>query len=176
MPTIHNSLKKRLSQEQGKKMTSSLYRSIYPSAKMHFEYYRKDEVVLPGNGLQIQKTGYRKPDSILVVNPLAKNHRGETFTIAIEVKVRKESFNEDNKYPKYLGWTDFLLIAVPAKISAYVNSRITNPYIGVVDIDTGDIVRMPMRQAIPPERELFVIRKMMFRFRTSHKRTEVCPE
>lgn len=114
------------------------------------------------------------PDALLFVKPgFRALNQGQCFTVALEIKGEKGDLMSDDKLHKYLGWTDFLFIAVPADLADCAQNKVdqisiahpeTVSKIGVVQLDTGTICRWPKRSEVTIERQNLVLQNAIYNY------------
>ena len=114
------------------------------------------------------------PDALLFVKPGYRSlNQGQCFTVALEIKGEKGDLMSDDKLYKYLGWTDFLFIAVPADLADDAQNKVdqinadhpeTVSKIGVVQLDTGTICRWPKRSKVTVEKQNLVLQNAIYNY------------
>lgn len=114
------------------------------------------------------------PDAVLFVKPGFRSlNQGQCFTVALEIKGEKGDLMSDDKLYKYLGWTDFLFIAVPADLADDAQNKVdqinadhpeTVSKIGVVQLDTGTICRWPKRSKVTVEKQNLVLQNAVYNY------------
>lgn len=114
------------------------------------------------------------PDALLFVKPGYRSlNQGQCFTVALEIKGEKGDLMSDDKLYKYLGWTDFLFIAVPADLADDAQNKVdqinadhpeTVSKIGVVQLDTGTICRWPKRSKVTVEKQNLVLQNAVYNY------------
>ena len=114
------------------------------------------------------------PDAVLFVKPGFRSlNQGQCFTVALEIKGEKGDLMSDDKLHKYLGWTDFLFIAVPADLADDAQDKVaqiniahpeTFSKIGIVQLDTGTICRWPKRSEVTVEKQNLVLQNAVYNY------------
>lgn len=114
------------------------------------------------------------PDALLFVKPGYRSlNQGQCFTVALEIKGEKGDLMSDDKLYKYLGWTDFLFVAVPADLADDAQSKVdqinadhpeTISKIGIVQLDTGTICRWPKRSEVTVEKQNLVLQNAVYNY------------
>ena len=114
------------------------------------------------------------PDALLFVKPGYRSlNQGQCFTVALEIKGGKGDLMSDDKLHTYLGWTDFLFIAVPADLADDAQNKVdqinadypeTVSKIGVVQLDTGTICRWPKRSKVTVEKQNLVLQNAVYNY------------
>lgn len=114
------------------------------------------------------------PDALLFVKPGYRSlNQGQCFTVALEIKGEKGDLISDDKLYKYLGWTDFLFVAVPADLADDAQSKVdqinadhpeTISKIGIVQLDTGTICRWPKRSEVTVEKQNLVLQNAVYNY------------
>lgn len=89
----------------------------------------------------------RRFDAIALVKPFYSAYGNDLFTVGFEIKVNKNDLINDEKFKDYMGFTDFFFFVVPQfLVNEVINKSAENKCIGVIDIETKTIVKMPERQ------------------------------
>lgn len=118
------------------------------------------------------KTKYGRPkpqrrrlDSVLLVKPHYKAYGNEIFTLGIEIKVSKSDLLSDEKFIEYLGYTDFLLFAVPENLVEYAVQKLKDfPTIGIISVGEKPVVsKYPDRQKVSPDHKSEVLQELLLK-------------
>ena len=109
----------------------------------------------------------RRFDAMLLVVPsLSALAQQWTFKVGIEVKASKSNLMKDNKIFDYLGWTDYFFVAAPNYLVKFAVERFKDsPRIGILSLDSGDIVKMPAWQDISTGRKLSIMEQAFYGYK-----------
>ncbi|NME72809.1 hypothetical protein [Flammeovirga aprica] len=121
-----------------------------------------------------EKTRFGKPkpqrrrfDAIMTIKPHYAAYGEELMTAGIEIKVSKHDLLNDDKFEEYIGWTDFFFFAVPHKLveSAMEKAESSehSDLIGVLDVEKGEMVKVPVRQEVGVREKMEVYREIVFK-------------
>ena len=174
----HENLKQHLVGKPGKDFVTNLTLAVYDfTSKIRraygsfdFIHYRIfEEVTVREYTGQKNKWGDEKPehyrfDGVFFVEPhqSAINQR-QTYTVGVELKNSKGDLMGDAKIEHYLGYTDFFFIGVPSNLVADAVGRAkTDDHIGVFDVETGRLCKMPARIHPTVERKYNLLEQIMY--------------
>lgn len=139
-----------------------------------FEEFRLRQNTGEKTRLGLDKKQQLIPDVVLFVKPGYRSlNQGQCFTVALEIKGEKGDLLSDDKLYKYLGWTDFLFVAVPADLADDAQSKVdqinadhpeTISKIGIVQLDTGTICRWPKRSEVTVEKQNLVLQNAVYNY------------
>ena len=139
-----------------------------------FEEFRLRQDTGEKTRLGLDKKQQLIPDVVLFVKPDYRSlNQGQCFTVALEIKGEKGDLMSDDKLYKYLGWTDFLFVAVPADLADDAQSKVdqinadhpeTISKIGIVQLDTGTICRWPKRSEVTVEKQNLVLQNAVYNY------------
>lgn len=139
-----------------------------------FEEFRLRQDTGKKTRLGLDKKQQLIPDALLFVKPGYRSlNQGQCFTVALEIKGEKGDLMSDDKLYKYLGWTDFLFVAVPADLADDAQSKVdqinadhpeTISKIGIVQLDTGTICRWPKRSEVTVEKQNLVLQNAVYNY------------
>jgi DNA-binding transcriptional ArsR family regulator len=139
-----------------------------------FEEFRLRQDTGEKTRLGLDKKQQLIPDVVLFVKPGYRSlNQGQCFTVALEIKGEKGDLMSDDKLYKYLGWTDFLFVAVPADLADDAQSKVdqinadhpeTISKIGIVQLDTGTICRWPKRSEVTIEKQNLVLQNAVYNY------------
>lgn len=139
-----------------------------------FEEFRLREATGEKTRKGLDKKLQLIPDALLFVKPGYRSlNQGQCFTVALEIKGEKGDLMSDDKLYKYLGWTDFLFVAVPADLADDAQSKVdqinadhpeTISKIGIVQLDTGTICRWPKRSEVTVEKQNLVLQNAVYNY------------
>ena len=139
-----------------------------------FEEFRLRQDTGEKTRLGLDKKQQLIPDVVLFVKPGYRSlNQGLCFTVALEIKGEKGDLMSDDKLYKYLGWTDFLFVAVPADLADDAQSKVdqinadhpeTISKIGIVQLDTGTICRWPKRSEVAIEKQNLVLQNAVYNY------------
>lgn len=139
-----------------------------------FEEFRLRQDTGKKTRLGLDKKQQLIPDVVLFVKPGYRSlNQGQCFTVALEIKGEKGDLMSDDKLYKYLGWTDFLFVAVPADLVDDAQSKVdqinadypkTISKIGIVQLDTGTICRWPKRSEVTIEKQNLVLQNAVYNY------------
>jgi hypothetical protein len=111
-----------------------------------------------------EKPEHYRFDCVFFVNPhqSAINQR-QTYSIGVELKNSKGDLMGDDKIEHYLGYTDFFFIGVPSNLVNEAKERAkTDDHIGVFDVETGRLSKMPTRIHPTVERQKNLLEQILF--------------
>ncbi len=174
----HENLKQHLVGKPGKDFVTNLTLAVYDFVSkirraygsFDFIHYRIfEEVTVREYTEQKNKWGDEKPehyrfDCVIFIEPhqSAINQR-QTFTVGVELKNSKGDLMGDAKIEHYLGYTDFFFIGVPSNLVADAVGRAkTDDHIGVFDVETGRLCKMPARIHPTVERKYNLLEQIMY--------------
>lgn len=139
-----------------------------------FEEFRLRQNTGEKTRLGLDKKQQLIPDVVLFVKPGYRSlNQGQCFTVVLEIKGEKGDLMSDDKLYKYLGWTDFLFVAVPADLADDAQSKVdqinadhpeTISKIGIVQLDTGTICRWPKRSEVTVEKQNLVLQNAVYNY------------
>lgn len=139
-----------------------------------FEEFRLRQDTGEKTRLGLDKKQQLIPDVVLFVKPGYRSlNQGQCFTVALEIKGEKGDLMSDDKLYKYLGWTDFLFVAVPADLADDAQSKVdqinadhpeTISKIGIVQLDTGTICRWPKRSEVTVEKQNLILQNAVYNY------------
>lgn len=174
----HENLKQHLVGKPGKDFVTNLTLAVYDFVSkirraygsFDFIHYRIfEEVTVREYTGQKNKWGDEKPehyrfDCVFFVEPhqSAINQR-QTYTVGVELKNSKGDLMGDAKIEHYLGYTDFFFIGVPSNLVVDAVGRAkTDDHIGVFDVETGRLCKMPARIHPTVERKYNLLEQIMY--------------
>lgn len=179
----HSDLKKQLTSKNMQAFVVDLCHYVYEWSEFipveGLEYKIFEEFRLREDTGEKTRKGLDKklqliPDALLFVKPGYRSlNQGQCFTVALEIKGEKGDLMSDDKLHKYLGWTDFLFIAVPANLADDAQNKVdqinadhpeTVSKIGVVQLDTGTICRWPKRSEVTVEKQNLVLQNAVYNY------------
>ena len=179
----HSDLKKQLTSKNMQAFVVDLCHYVYEWSEFIpvegleykiFEEFRLREATGEKKRKGLDKKIQLIPDALLFVKPGYRSlNQGQCFTVALEIKGEKGDLMSDDKLHKYLGWTDFLFIAVPADLADYAQNKVdqiniahpeTVSKIGVVQLDTGTICRWPKRSEVTVEKQNLVLQNAVYNY------------
>ena len=139
-----------------------------------FEEFRLRQNTGEKTRLGLDKKQQLIPEVVLFVKPGYRSlNQGQCFTVALEIKGEKGDLMSDDKLYKYLGWTDFLFVAVSADLADDAQSKVdqinadhpeTISKIGIVQLDTGTICRWPKRSEVTVEKQNLVLQNAVYNY------------
>lgn len=174
----HENLKQYLIDKPGKDFITNLTLTVYDfTSKIRraygsydFIHYRIfEEVTVREYTGQTTKFGKENPehfrfDCVFFVEPhqAALNQR-QIYSVGVELKNSKGDLMGDKKIEHYLGYTDFFFIGVPSNLvdDAIARSE-SNERIGVVDVETGKLLKMPERIIPTVERKYALLEQILY--------------
>ena len=174
----HENLKQHLVGKPGKDFVTNLTLAVYDFVSkirraygsFDFIHYRIfEEVTVREYTGQKNKWGDEKPehyrfDCVIFIEPhqSAINQR-QTYTVGVVLKNSKGDLMGDAKIEHYLGYTDFFFIGVPSNLVADAVGRAkTDDHIGVFDVETGRLCKMPARIHPTVERKYNLLEQIMY--------------
>lgn len=174
----HENLKQYLVGKPGKDFVTNLTSAVYDfTAKIRraygsfdFIHYRIfEEVTVREYTGERNRWGDEKPehyrfDCVFFVNPhqSALNQR-QTYSIGVELKNSKGDLMGDDKIEHYLGYTDFFFLGVPSNLVNEAKDRAkTDDHIGVFDVETGRLYKMPTRIHPTVEHQKNLLEQILF--------------
>lgn len=169
----HEELKKHLYDTPGKAFVKDMTQRVYSWAdKIPAEYYiyrvfeeltvRYETGEKTRKGLD--KTDHYRFDAVFFVQPgwSALNQK-QCYTVGVEIKGSRSDLRQDSKLNKYLGWTDFMFLAVPDElIEEAVKKTESNELIGVFNIEQGLIIKLPKKCQVRPENKLWMYEQVIY--------------
>ena len=169
----HEELKKHLYDTPGKAFVKDMTQRVYSWAdKISAEYYvyrvfeeltvRYETGEKTRKGLD--KTDHYRFDAVFFIQPgWAALNQKQCYSVGVEIKGSKSDLRQDSKLEKYLGWTDFMFLAVPDElIEEAVKKTESNELIGVLDIEQGLIVKLPKKCQVKPENKLWMYEQIIY--------------
>lgn len=196
----HENLKKYLNQDEGKSFIVELTHQYLPrteklpsfpdredgSGKVQlgtYSYRTFEELTIRYETDELNRFGGSKPehyrfDAVLFVQPGRDSlNQKQCFSVGIEIKGFESDLKQDEKISKYLGWTDFFFIGVPEElIQAAIEKSAMDDRIGVMEITTGKIWKMPVHQKISIENQLAIMQQVFFAVTFKEIKTVVVTE
>lgn len=166
----HENLKQFLIGDAGKKFVMDLTLSTYEWADKvpseFFNYRIFEELTIRYETGQktrfgLDKNDHYRFDAVFYIQPgrRALNQK-QCYNVGVELKNSKADLMGDHKIDKYIGWTDFFFVGVPSALIEDAQKKVNEIYqkdeklkdlIGVLNVETGEIVSMPKRQDISLE-------------------------
>lgn len=139
-----------------KKMRTPPKTSIYSEVTIRIETGEKTRFDKP-------KPQRRRFDAIVLIKPHYKAYGNECLVVGVEIKVSEADLLQDKKYTDYLGYTDFMFFAVPAKLlDSALDKASQHDNIGVISTTSLTIHKMPTRQTVPQENFEELFRQILF--------------
>jgi len=94
--------------------------------------------------------GTRRLDALIHVSLMKGSiFYNDSFDVAIEIKTSRDDLKGDMKMFEYLGYSDYMLLIVPTILIPSALSKVADyDTIGVADIDTGKVYKLPEKQEI----------------------------
>lgn len=196
----HEDLKKYLNQNEGKSFIVELTHQYLPrteklpsfpdredvSGKVQlgtYSYRTFEELTVRYETGELNRFGGSKPehyrfDAVLFVQPGRDSlNQKQCFSVGIEIKGFQSDLKQDEKICKYLGWTDFFFIGVPEElIQAAMEKSAMDDRIGVMEITTGKIWKMPVHQKISIENQFAIMQQVFFAVTFKEIKTVVVAE
>lgn len=103
-----------------------------------------------------------------------KFYNRTNMSVVFEVKSSLKDLNRDKKYVNYFSCSDFFFFAVPTALCAQALFKMRDvPEVGIVDIEKGNIVKMPRPQAVNPKYYLELLEQSIYCQR-SNSRNNTC--
>ncbi len=183
MGKAHEELKAYLVDQPGKAFAVALTCEVYDWAnpvatELYIRYKVFEELSVRYDTGELTRRKLKKMkhyrfDAVFFIQPgRASLNQGECFTVGVELKSQKYDLTGDDKMGKYLGWTDFFFIGVPEelveealkKAEEVSKSACGNcDMVGVFDVKTGTIHKMPSRrQEVPPENRIAIMEQIIY--------------
>lgn len=196
----HENLKKYLNQDEGRSFIVELTHQYLPrteklpsfpdredvSGKVQlgtYSYRTFEELTVRYETGELNRFGGSKPDhyrfdAVLFVQPGRDSlNQKQCFSVGIEIKGFESDLKQDEKICKYLGWTDFFFIGVPKElIQAAIEKSAMDDRIGVMEITTGKIWKMPVHQKISIENQFAIMQQVFFSVAFKEIKTVVVTE
>ena len=174
MAKAHENLKQLLAESPGKAFALDLTRKVYDWADRipddYIKYRIFEELTIRYETGETTKRGLDKQnhyrfDAVLFIQPGYRSlNQSQCFTVGIELKNSKADLTGDHKMEKYIGWTDFFFIGVPAVLTEDAIRKAEEislqvfgdkAMVGVFDVENGFIYKMPVRkQSVTMENRL----------------------
>lgn len=196
----HENLKKYLNQDEGRSFIVELTHQYLPrteklpsfpdredgSGKVQlgtYSYRTFEELTIRYETGELNRFGGSKPehyrfDAVLFVQPGRDSlNQKQCFSVGIEIKGFESDLKQDEKICKYLGWTDFFFIGVPEElIQAAIEKSAMDDRVGVMEITTGKIWKMPVHQKISIENQFAIMQQVFFAVAFKEIKTVVVTE
>ena len=193
MAKAHEELKKLLAEKPGKAFALGVTRMAYewadriPDDAINYRIFeeltvRYETGEKTRRGLDRQD--HYRFDAVLFIQPgFRALNQNQCFTVGIELKNSKADLVADKKMGKYIGWTDFFFIGVPAELTEDAirkaeevslqafgedpalgkESSLSKSMVGVFDVENGFVYKMPARkQSVPVENRLKIQEQVIY--------------
>ena len=177
----HENLKGHLYADAGKAFVSNLTRAVYRWASNvpdKFYNYRIFEELLvrystdERTRLGLDNNQHRYFDTVFFIQPGFRSlNQHQCYTVGIELKNSKDDLMQDKKIESYLSWTDYFFIGVPSAIIEDTKKKIdtiyaqyphTVGYIGLMNVETGQIVILSKRQSLTFENRFLLQEQIIY--------------
>ena len=192
MAKAHEELKKLLAEKPGKAFALDLTRKAYewadriPDDVINYRIFEELTVRYETGEktrLGLDKQEHNRFDAVFFIQPGYRAlNQNQCFTVGIELKNSKADLVADKKMNKYIGWTDFFFIGVPADLTedaikkaeevslqafgenpALGKDSLGKSMVGVFDVENGFIYKMPARkQSVPVENRLKIQEQVIY--------------
>ena len=192
MAKAHEELKQLLGGSPGKAFALDLTRKVYewadriPDEAIRYRIFEELTVRYETGEktrLGLERQDHYRFDAVLFIQPGRRAiNQSQCFTVGIELKNTKADLMGDHKMDKYLGWTDFFFIGVPANLTedaikkaeevsqevfcgSYAGSKDveSKAMVGVFNVENGFIYKIPPRkQSISMENRLKIQEQVIY--------------
>ena len=173
MAAAHDNLLPFLSGDPGKAFVKDMTQRIYLWAeKVPADYYIyrifTEVTIRKGTGEQtrlgLDKTKHYRFDAIFFIQPgLRALNQHQCYTVGVELKNSKSDLMGDKKIEEYIGYTDFFFIGVPENLIEEALERADgNSKIGVYDIESGLIIKLPKRIDVSPQYRAEIYEQVLY--------------
>lgn len=192
MAKAHENLKQLLAESPGKAFALDLTRKVYdwadriPDEAIRYRIFEELTVRYETGEktrLGLERQDHYRFDAVLFIQPGRRAiNQSQCFTVGIELKNTKADLMGDHKMHKYLGWTDFFFIGVPANLtedaikkaeevsqevfcgsSAGSKDVESKAMVGVFDVENGFIYKIPPhKQSISKENRLKIQEQVIY--------------
>lgn len=166
----HENLKQFLIGDAGKRFVKDMTTATYDWADKvpsdFFNYRIFEELTIryetgEKTRLGLGKNDHYRFDAVFYIQPgrRALNQK-QCYNVGVELKNSKSDLMGDHKIDKYIGWTDFFFVSVPSALIEDAKQKVEDickenkdlkGLIGVMNVETGEIVSLPKRQDITLE-------------------------
>lgn len=106
----------------------------------------------------------RRFDVVILAKPHYAAYGDELLSIGIEIKSSKSDLRRDIKYGDYLGFTNYFFFATPDFLVAEALKKAELPTVGVINITSGVVVKMPNYQDVSTENSEKILRQIAFNY------------
>lgn len=161
----HENLKGHLYADAGKAFVSNLTRAVYIWASrvpdIFYNYRIFEELTIryatdDKTRLGLDRFDHYRFDAVFFIQPGQRAlNQHQCYSAGVELKNSKADLMQDDKIVKYLSWTDFFFIGVPSALIEDAKEKIASVYgeypnakgyIGLMNVETGEVVSLPKRQ------------------------------
>ena len=163
----HENLKRFLIGDSGKRFVKDMTTATYewankvPSEFFNFRIFEELTIRYETGEktrLGLDRQDHYRFDAVFYIQPgrRALNQK-QCYNVGIELKNSKADLMGDQKISKDIGWTDFFFIGVPSNLINDAKQKVNNiyndnetlkGYIGIMNVETGEIVTLPDRQNV----------------------------
>lgn len=177
----HENLKTYLYGIPGKKFVAAFTHDIYKwSERVPFEYYNYrifEELTIryatqDKTRLGLEKSDHYRFDAVFFIQPGNRAlNQHQCYTVGIELKNAVSDLKYDEKIHRYIGWTNFFMLGVPTPLIDAANEKISAIYtehpecrekIGLLNVETGEILIRPKRAFVAKENMLAVQEQIIY--------------
>ena len=177
----HEDLKEHLYKKSGKYFVAALTKHVYKWAMrvpdQYYEYRIFEELTIryatgERTRLGLEKNDHYRFDAVFFIKPGYRAlNQHQCYTVGMELKNSAEDLKYDEKIQNYLGWTDFFMLGVPENLIGEARQKIENitskyaeakEKIGLLCIDTGEILIYPRRQLVSQSNKLEIQEQIIY--------------